>query len=63
MSGKKNKFILKVLDKVFTFLSKFRCVCCSSTCIVSKTSSLSEPKAPPPPSPPSPVELEELMSV
>lgn len=31
---KKNKFILSVLDRVFSFLSKFRCACCNSTCIV-----------------------------
>ena len=31
---KKYSFILKILDKVFAFLSKARCACCNSTCIV-----------------------------
>lgn len=31
---KKQNFILKILDKVFAFLTKSRCACCNSTCIV-----------------------------
>jgi len=31
---KKHNFILKILDKVFAFLTKFKCACCNSTCIV-----------------------------
>jgi hypothetical protein len=31
---KKHNFILKILDKVFAFLTKARCACCNSTCIL-----------------------------
>tara|TARA_R110002153_G_scaffold50796_1_gene142778 strand:+ start:5091 stop:5267 length:177 start_codon:yes stop_codon:yes gene_type:complete len=33
---KKQGFILSVLEKVFKFLSKMRCVMCNSTCVVNK---------------------------
>ena len=34
MGREKNKFILTIIEKVFSFLSKFRCACCNSTCII-----------------------------
>ncbi len=39
MSKEKNNkrnFILKLVEATFKFLSKFKCACCNSTCIVEK---------------------------
>ena len=33
---KKLNFILKIVEATFKFLSKFKCACCNSTCIVEK---------------------------
>ena len=32
----KRKFILKIIEATFKFLSKMKCACCNSTCIVEK---------------------------
>ena len=33
---KKRNFILKIIEATFKFLSKMKCACCNSTCIVEK---------------------------
>ena len=35
---KRRNFILKLIEATFKFLSKFKCACCNSTCIVEKES-------------------------
>ena len=45
-SNEKRNFILKILDKVFAFLTKSRCACCNSTCIVESGNTESKPASP-----------------
>ena len=42
-NDKKQNFILKILDKVFAFLTKARCACCNSTCILESGNTESTP--------------------
>ncbi len=34
---KKDKFILTIITKILKFLSKLKCACCNSTCVVDKS--------------------------